>query len=105
MEPTDDELLMFREASEFDYTVDDAGPDEARQLLAEHPELFRQHLIVASLLEQQANSIEGPGADRVYGKIENRGYKRALRDIAGHLRAGEFLPDRRGNRYWEHFGD
>lgn len=107
MGPTDHELLTFTDTSGLEYSdkLHEGDPDEARQLLAEHGEMFRQHLIVALLLERQADYIEGKSADRAYGKIENRGYKCALRHAAADLRLGEFLPGRRGNRYDEHFSE
>lgn len=105
MAPTDEELLTFTDTSKLEYSdkLHEGDPDEAKQLLAEHGEVFRQHLIVALLLEAQADGIEGASADVAYGKIENRGYKSALRHAAADLRLGEFLPGRGHNRYSEQF--
>ena len=105
MEPTDEELLTFTDTSKLEYAdkLHEADPDEAKQLLAAYGEVFRQHLIVALLLERQADDIEGESADKAYGKIANRGYKSALRHAAADLRLGEFLPGRGHNRYSEEF--
>jgi hypothetical protein len=66
--------------------------------LTEHGDLFREHLQLAKLLEEQADHLEDPSADKGYGKIYLRGYKVALRHTIDDLRYGDFLP---GGRRWE----
>lgn len=105
--PADETLLEFTDPAGLEY-VDylnkppGADPDEARKLLAEHGDVFRQHLIVAKLLEYQADDLERPDADKAYGTIQLRGYKSALRHTIDDLRNGAFLPG--GARFVDDFG-
>lgn len=96
----DDYLLTFTDTSGLDYAdkLHEADPDEARSLLTQHGEAFRQHLVIAKLLEEQADDLERLDADKTYGKIELRGYKSALRHSVADLRSGEFIPPD-GGRY------
>ena len=102
----DEKLLTFTQTEQFEYagklSKGPPGADEARQLLAEHGDLFREHLQLAKLLEEQADHLEDPGADKAYGKIELRGYKVALRHTIDDLRYGDFLPG--GSRLQDRLG-
>jgi hypothetical protein len=91
---TDEELLTFTDTAELEYAdkLHEADADEARELLAEHGDTFRQHLVVAKLLEEQADHLERADADKTYGKVELRGYKSGLRHSIADLRRGDFLP-------------
>src|SRR4051794_30625444 len=72
--PDDEQLLTFTDLSELDYRDLLHGPEpgadveRARELLREHGDVFRHHLLIACLLEQQADDIEHPSADKAYGK-------------------------------------
>jgi hypothetical protein len=98
----DEQLLTFTDTSGLEYADKLSEPistdsTEARQLLAQHGDVFRQHLVIAKLLEEQADNLEDPSADKAYGKVNERGYKTALRHTIDDLRDGQFLPG--GNRY------
>lgn len=105
MNPTDEDLLEFTNTKELEYhdKLNRGSGGDATDLLAKHGGVFRQHLIVAKLLEYQADHLEHSSADKAYGKIELRGYKVALRHTIDDLRDGSFLPG--GHRFEENFGE
>jgi hypothetical protein len=96
--PDDSRLLTFTDTDPLEYSVllSRRKPDKetARKLLAEHGDVFRQHLLIALLLEEQADALEESDADKRYGKVHLRGYKVALRHTIADLRMGDFLPGR-----------
>lgn len=103
----DHDLFTFTNTDALEYAdkLSSGGsgdPEYARKLRDEHGEVFHQHLVIAKLLEEQADYLEDPGADRGYGKVYLRGYKVALRHTIADLRNGEFLPD--GHRFQDRLG-
>lgn len=62
--------------------------ETADRLLAEQPELYRNHLEIARWLEGWAE--RSPEAPEEW--MEGHGH--ALHDIAAHLRQGDFVPGR-----------
>jgi hypothetical protein len=84
---SDNELLDF-DASQL--AMADAG--DARRLLHEHGDVFRAQLVAArwidGYLERLERAAESPTSDLRF----KEGVKDTLRDIAAHLRQGDFLP-------------
>ena len=64
-------------------------PGQGERLLIEHPELYRNHLAVARGLTRWAVQNEETLAPAGGSSM---GYQRALRDVAAHLRQGDYLP-------------
>jgi hypothetical protein len=72
-------------------TSDLANWDEerSRAALSEFGDLFRNQLIVARFLQRWADRLEGgPDGERDF----QRGYRRALREVAAHLRQADLVP-------------
>ena len=97
MEIDDTELFTFTNTDGLEYAdkLSPGGsgdPEDARAMLREHGDPYRQHLVIAKLLERQADYLEGESADKGYGKVYLRGYKVALRHTILDLRNGDFLP-------------
>jgi len=89
----DDELLDF----------EGGDPDKARTELGEHGDAFRYQLVIARQLDSLAAQAEvtkrSPTTDLswVDGRI------RTLREVADHLRRGDYLPG--GSLYDQTVGD
>jgi len=69
-----------------------ANYDEARvrQVLVEHPSLYVNHLEIAQHLNVWADRLE---EDRsVTGSDFHKGFIHAIRDVAAHLRQGDYTP-------------
>jgi hypothetical protein len=100
----DEDLLTFTNTDALEYAdrLGGSDPEDSRALLREHGDAYRQHLVIAKLLEEQADHLEDPSADRGYGKIYLRGYKVALRHTITDLRNGDFLPG--GHRFERRLG-
>jgi hypothetical protein len=92
---TDDELLDFDEKRLADY-----DPVKAERALAEHGDAFRYQLVAARHIEQWANRADV----RTLTNDERftDGLVETLRDIAAHLRQGDYLPG--GSLYDETVG-
>jgi hypothetical protein len=92
---TDDELL------DFDLTRLDGFETAPRTLLQRHGDLYRNHLVVARWLmryhdDRSRRAVSAALGDR--GTDFEKGALDSLRDIAAHLRQGDFLP---GGRLYE----
>jgi hypothetical protein len=91
---SDDELL------DFDHTHLELFEAAPRTLLRLHGDSYRHQLVMARWLDgyrkrRGAHMANGPIADELF----DAGVQEALRDIAAHLRQGDFLP---GGRLYEH---
>jgi hypothetical protein len=93
---TDDDLLDF----DYGRLAGDWTREDGERALAQHGEVYRAQLVAAHFAERWCE-----------GELENRGilldrrlegFEHALRDIAAHLRQGDFLPD--GLLYREELG-
>jgi hypothetical protein len=82
---TDDELLDFDQTRLADY-----DPVKAERSLAEHGNAFRYQLVAARQIEQWADRADV----RTVTNDERftDGLVDALRDVAAHLRQGDYLP-------------
>jgi hypothetical protein len=78
----------------FDFAVDDlAGydPEWIDRALEEHPVLYLNHLRIARHMQDSAQQLaEHPAYESA---DSNEGYVQALREVAAHLRQGNYLPD------------
>jgi hypothetical protein len=81
----------------FDFDVErlaDYNPARIDQVLDEHPALYINHLTVADHIagwaERMVPLIEEDMATD--GSEFNRGYAKALREVAAHLRQGDYVP-------------
>ena len=93
---TDNELLDFDEARLANY-----DPVKAERSLAEHGDAFRYQLVAARWIEQWATELEKPGPDRPTDRYFD-GMAYSLRDVAAHLRQGDYLPG--GEQYEDTVG-
>lgn len=64
---------------------------EAERLLIEQPDLYRNHLQIASFLEKYAARIQDPDSPLPGSRDLNEGYADGMTDIAAHLRQGDFV--------------
>lgn len=81
---SDDELLNFDHS-----TIPMFDPVRAEQLLYEHRDAYRPQLVAARFLTDWADrGHEEHGRDERWAA----GWDFAMRDIAAHLRQGDFLP-------------
>jgi hypothetical protein len=82
---TDEELL------DFDYSRLASGltAGQARELLAEHGEVYRAQLVAARFAEGWCERLLESG--RMAEEAHNA-YEHALRDMAAHMRQGDLLP-------------
>ncbi|WNG80179.1 hypothetical protein C6A86_018205 [Mycobacterium sp. ITM-2016-00316] len=75
----------------FNFDADNLGayePEKTDKLLTEQPAVFLNHLRVAQALRGWAKRAE----DRTFGSEEyQKGYIRALREVAAHLRQGDYV--------------
>lgn len=82
----DDRLLDFDAERLSHYDADEAHDT----LAGEDGDLFRNHLLIAKWIDRW---IENMAGDVVYGDPENQqGFEQALRELAAHLRQGDFVP-------------
>jgi hypothetical protein len=65
--------------------------EAAEQLLQEQPELYKNHLLIASYLEQYAGRIRDTASSLPGSRELNEGYADGMTDIAAHLRQGDFV--------------
>jgi len=82
MTPTDDALLDF----------DGGDPAKARRDLEEHGDTFRVQLVIARQLDQWAEQAEVTKTSKTTDLSWVDGRVRTLREVAEHLRRGDFLP-------------
>jgi predicted metal-dependent phosphoesterase TrpH len=84
---SDEELLEFDEKGLPNY-----DRAKARRDLEKHGNAFRYQLVAARQLERWAErdgvAAKSPTSDRTW----LAGHERALRDVAAHLRQGDYLP-------------
>lgn len=90
LSPEDEELLNFK-ASEID---DYATQNAMNGLQGEHRDAFRTHLIAARWIDHWREGVErsagGPAPSNSADWHE--GFSYALKEVAAHLRLGDFLP-------------
>jgi hypothetical protein len=86
--PVSDEQLLDFDVKALPY----GDRIDVHQLLAQHPAVYRSHLHQAAWLFAYADRLEAHSEDFLE---EDGGAGRifTLRDIATHLRQGDFLPD------------
>jgi hypothetical protein len=83
MMPTDEELLTF------DQRLDHHDKDQAVERLERMPELYRNHLMIAKMIDGWVAGFEG----RPLLSDETRqGIVLELRQISAYLRQGDLLP-------------
>jgi|SRR5215216_366391 len=87
MPMTDDELLDFDAEG-----IPDYEPEQARRNLEEHGDAFRYQLIVARHLQDWAARAEVTKRSPTTDISWVDGQARTLREVAAHLRAGQYLP-------------
>lgn len=68
-----------------DYTT--YSPEQASKALAEHPDLYINHLTLAAHLDQWADRVENPSSPQMFGFVD------ALRDVSAHLRQADYMPE------------
>ena len=72
----------------------DAG--DARRLLGEHGDVFRAQLVAARWIDGWIERMHNETIRNAFGArrdpLVQKGFEEALRDIATHLRNGDFLP-------------
>lgn len=76
----------------FDFDPDhlvDYEPARARRALTNYPAIYINHLEVARWLEDWADNLQ----DLESSSHENSGFIEALRQVSGHLRQADFVPD------------
>lgn len=61
------------------------------QLLAEHPATYADHLAIALHISGWAERMEQRAIEKDTGEFD-RGYAKALREVAAHLRQGDYAP-------------
>lgn len=77
----------------FDFDTEslaDYNPNRIELVLLDHPGVYVSHLFIA-------NHLEGWASRLLEGALErdsdfNRGYGKALREVAAHLRQGDYVP-------------
>ncbi|MDP9201112.1 MAG: hypothetical protein M3P26_04165 [Gemmatimonadota bacterium] len=81
--------LTDAELFDFDYSrMADWSDERARETLARLPDLYRNHLTIAKMLDQWIARGE-KGSDR--GEFQ-RGLAAGYREVAAHLRRGYLVP-------------
>jgi hypothetical protein len=93
---SDDELLDFDKSQMPIY-----DPAKAERALVEHGNAYRYQLVTARHIERWAGRLDKAGPLGVDPAWE-QGFEKALRDIAAHLRQGDYLPG--GVPYDQTFG-
>lgn len=81
MSVSDDRLLDFDASRLVHWDTTDV-----KRLLAEYPELYRNHLGIAKLLDSWVDRLDADDDGN------NAGFAQALREVAAHLRQGDLLP-------------
>lgn len=68
--------------------------EEARRTLSgEHAEVYRAQLVVARWIDQWREGVTGDAfLARERGPEWMKGFEEALREVAAHLRQGDFVP-------------
>jgi hypothetical protein len=84
--PTDDELLGFDPS-----TLAGFDEDRTRRALADHPDLYRNHLLIALWLDGWITRNREGLHGREWTDVD-QGFEMALRDIRAHLRQADLLP-------------
>lgn len=75
----------------FDFDPDqlaDYNPDKIDRILIEQPALYMNHLRIARSIRGWASRLDTRNAA---DKDFERGYSRALREVAAHLRQGDYV--------------
>lgn len=76
----------------FDFDAEhlvDYQPARVRRALTNYPTIYVNHLEIARWLDDWADNLQGL---QTYGN-ENAGFIEALRQVSGHLRQADFVPD------------
>ena len=88
---TDDELLDFDSSDMPKYE-----PANTERALSVYGDAFRYQLVAAKHIHEWADRLERPSPAIIDGE-RNEGFVKALREVAAHLRQGDYLP--RGTLY------
>jgi hypothetical protein len=85
---SDDDLLAF----DYARLAGEWTPQDAKRALEEHGEVYRAQLVAAHFAERWCESqLAQPGMLETKDRLE--GFEHGLRDMAAHLRQGDFLPE------------
>lgn len=81
--------LTDNELFDFDKSRIEWSEEEARNALQEHPELYRNHLIIAKWIDGWVSRLpKATPSEAEYW----RGFEQALREVAANLRQCDLLP-------------
>lgn len=78
----------------FDFDTEklaDYNPDRIERVLLDHPGVYVNHLFIADHLAEWSSRLSDGALER--DSDFNRGYAKALREVAAHLRQGDYVPN------------